>query len=662
MSSTLMSIGMRAMFANNASLTATGHNIANANVAGYSRQTVALETAGGQFTGAGFFGRGVNVVNVTRAHDRFLTMQAAAARSLASADQTRYSQLGQLEDIFPPGEQGLGYAMGDFFAAMVDLGNSPADSSARQAVLARAADVADRFANAADRLDILQAGVRSDMTDSAKQVTALAAQVADLNHRIATYRGQDQQPNDLLDQRDELISQIGEYIDITTIAAPDGSMNLFAAGGQRLVLGAESASLTVSASATDPSRIALAISSNGVSIDLSTDMLTGGSMSGLLKFQNEDLVAARNQLGQMAAAFASKVNDAQRMGVDLADRSGADLSDIFKLGPAQALPSASNARDGGGNLLAQVGITRTDASLLQASDYTLRPDPANPGQYLVTRESDGDVFGPLTPDGSGNLTLAPDQGFSIQIGNPPPAVGDSFLLQPVARAASGMSRALDDPSGLAAALPVEATLGLENTGTASVDLLRMTDGSVDRDLEVTITFEPGGTYGYVMRDAGGSVVASGTGQPYQSGQEISLNGFALTLNGVPAEGDTLTVGRTEHPATNNGNALALSRLADEPLVGQSVANDGTRLGGATVTDAYADTMSNIGVRVQSAGVASNISAAAFQQVGDTLANKTGVNLDEEAARLIQFQQGYQAAAKVLQVAQSVFDTMLQIGR
>jgi flagellar hook-associated protein 1 FlgK len=500
------------------------------------------------------------------------------------------------------------------------------------------------------------------MTDSAKQVTALAAQVADLNHRISTYRGQDQQPNDLLDQRDELIAQIGEYIDITTVAAPDGTMSVFAAGGQRLVLGAEAASLTVSPSAADASRVSLSISSNGVSIELSDDMLTGGSMSGLLKFQNEDLVSARNQLGQMAAAFASKVNEAQHMGVDLNGDTGGDLSDIFKLGPAQALPSANNARDGSGNLLAQVGITRTDASLLQASDYTLRPDPGNPGQYTVTRESDGEVFGPLSPDVDGNLTMVPDQGFSVQIGNPPPQPGDSFLLQPVGRAASGMSRALDDPDGLAAALPVEATLGANNTGTASVDLLRMTDGSVDPDLSATITFGAGGTYSYELRDSSGTLVGSGGPLPYEAGDEISLNGFALTLNGVPAEGDTLTIDKTDHPATNNGNALSLSRLADERFVGQSIAGDGSRLSGATVTDAYADTMSNIGVRVQSAGVASNISIAASNQAGQTLANKTGVNLDEEAARLIQFQQGYQAAAKVLQVAQSVFDTMLQIGR
>ena len=234
--STLMSIGMRAMFANSASLNVTGHNIANANTVGYSRQEVELATANGQFTGAGFFGKGVDVVNVRRAHDQFLTMQAAAAKSVAAKDATRHQQLTQLENIFPPGDDGLGYSMGEFFASMVDLANSPGDNSARQAVLARAADVSDRFSNASERLDILQAGVRSDLKNSAATVTALAARVAELNAEISGNRGSNVQPNDLLDQRDKLISEISEYVNVTTIPASDGTVGVFLAGGQRLVL------------------------------------------------------------------------------------------------------------------------------------------------------------------------------------------------------------------------------------------------------------------------------------------------------------------------------------------------------------------------------------------------------------------------------------------
>ncbi|MEK8034625.1 flagellar hook-associated protein FlgK [Ideonella sp. DXS29W] len=650
-SSTLMSIGMRAMFANTASLNVTGHNIANANVEGYSRQEVELATASGQFTGAGFFGKGVNVVNVKRAHDQFLTMQAAAAKSMAAADESRYTQLSQLEDVFPPGDQGLGYAMGDFFAAMVDLANSPGDSSARQAVLARAADVSDRFSNASNRLDVLQAGVRSDMENSAQTVTALAARVADINKQIAANRGQTQQPNDLLDQRDQLISQISQYVNVTTIPASDGTVGVFLAGGHRLVLGGESAELTVRADDLDASRVGLAISSNGSALPLSDDLLTSGSIAGLLRFQNDDLVTARNRLGQMALAFASQVNHAQSMGIDLNGNTG---SDIFEVGAPLALPAATNARDVNGQLISNVSIDIADASLLQASDYSLQADPNNAGQYELVRLSDG-----LTRSVADGDTI---DGFTVHIGTPAPTATDRFLLQPVGQAASGMHRVLDDPNGVAAALPVQATLGLDNTGTATIDLLRMTDGTVDPELTATITFsDDTGAYTWELRDrTTGALASSGTGQ-WTAGEPIELNGFALELNGVPLTGDTVTVDKTLFPATNNGNALAQSRLADESFVGRTLDGSGNYVGGATATDAYADTMANIGVRVQSARVSTQISNATATQMSEALASKTGVNLDEEAARLIQFQQGYQAAAKVLQVAQSVFDTMLQIG-
>ena len=644
----LMSIGMRAMFANTAALNVTGHNIANANVEGYSRQNAELSTADGQFTGAGFFGKGVNVA---RAHDQFLTMQAAVARSMASMDDARHTQLSQLENVFPPGDAGLGASMGDFFASMVDLANQPADSSARQAVLARAADVSDRFSSAAARLDMQQAGVRSDLKNSADTVTALAARVADLNTQIAANRGQNQQPNDLMDQRDELIAQISEYVNVTTIPANDGSVGVFLAGGHRLVLGSESAALTVQADDQDGSRLGLAVTSaNGQSQPLTPDLLSGGSMAGLLRFQNNDLVDARNRLGQMAAAFASKVNEAQSMGVDLNGNAG---SDIFSIGAPQVLPSSNNARDANGQLISSVSMDITDASLLQASDYSLRADPNNAGQYEVVRLSDGVTRSVADGDSV--------DGFTLHIGTPAPAATDRFLLQPVGRAANGMHRLLDDPNGIAAAQPVQASTGVDNTGTATVDDLRMTDGSVDPNLTATLTFsDDTGAYTWELRDrTSGALASSGTGQ-WTAGEPIELNGFALSLNGVPATGDTVTVDKTLYPATNNGNALAQSRLADESFVGRTLDGSGNYVAGATVTDAYADTMADIGVRVQSAQVSAQISGSTADQAMQTLSSKTGVNLDEEAARLIQFQQGYQAAAKVLQVAQSVFDTMLQI--
>lgn len=652
-SSALMSIGMRAMFANNAALQATGHNIANASVEGYSRQSVLLQTAKGQFTGAGFFGKGVDVANVVRAHDKFLTMQAAAAKALSKMDEARYNQLQQLENVFPAGTAGVGYAMGEFFSAMADLASTPADNSARQVVLARAADVADRFADASERLDILQEGVVSDLESSVTTVNALAQQLAKVNDQIATYHGLNQEPNDLLDQRDALVKEISGYIQVTTLPAADGTMGVFVAGGQRLVLGSEAGQLRVQPDDPDASRARLAIDVNGSTLTLTEDLLTGGSMAGLLRYQNQDLVDARNQLGQMASAFAGKVNEAQALGMDLGDPPGPGAA-LFNLGPAQVLASRFNARDANGNPSASVSLTISDASLLPASDYELRADPdGTAGVFQLVRLSDG-----LTRSVSNGDTV---DGFTVNVSGDMGST-DRFLLQPVSRAASGMSRALDDVRGIAAASPVTATFGPSNTGTATLGELRMTDGSVDTQQMASISFTSDtGDYSWELRDRDtGAILSSGTGT-WTAGEPIEMNGWSLSLNGVPKSGDTVTVDKTTFPASNNGNALAMASLADDKLVGLSLDASGLPSGGRTVTDAYAAAMSDIGVRVQSAASAAQISAAAADQADNVLASKSGVNLDEEASRLIQFQQGYQAAAKVLQVAQSVFDTMLQLG-
>ncbi|MBI5268616.1 MAG: flagellar hook-associated protein FlgK [Burkholderiales bacterium] len=657
MSGSLMSIGMRAMFANSAQLNTTGHNIANANVQGYSRQDVVLSTAQGQFTGAGFFGKGVNVVDVRRVHDEFLTMQARAARALASSDAARLNQLSGLEEVFPPGEQGLGYAMGDFFAAMVDLGNSPADTSARQAVLSRASDVANRFTYASNRLDVLAAGVRDDMDNAAKAITSLAQQVADLNDRIAGLRGLEQSPNDLLDQRDSLIAQIGEYAGVTTVNDEGaGTVNLFI-GGQPLVVGARSYSVEARPDPVDASRSALYLGGDSGASMLRESALTGGSLAGLMRFQNKDLVDARNQLGQMAMAFATQVNEAQQLGLDLNEQAGGPL---FAVGQPQVLPNGANRRDASNAFIASVGMSITDATVLQASDYELRADPDNLGAYLMTRLSDGADVALSDTDGDGVWNTDPDQGFTVTIGTPAPAAGESFLLRPVANAAGGMRRVLDDPDGIAAASPFQAATGASNTGTATVDMLRMTGGASDRALSTDITFGAPAADGSVPYSWTLSDGSTGTGT-WRAGEPIEINGYALSLNGVPADGDTVSVAPTLHADTDNGNALAMSRLADERMVGRTPGAGGST-GGATVTDAYADLMADVGVRVQSARSASSISQAGLTQADNAVLDKSGVNLDEEAARLIQFQQGYQAAAKVLQVAQSIFDTMIQLSR
>ena len=665
-SSALMSIGQRAMFANYASMQTTGHNIANAQTPGYSRQTVQLATSGGQSTGAGFFGKGVDVVTVQRASDAFLTSQSQVASSMAAMDDARSTNLQQLETVFPPGDNGMGAAVGTFMNSFVDLANSPSDSSARQVILSNAAEVADRFATAGGQLDRLQNGVTSDLRNSVAQVNQMAAQVASLNGDIAALRGSSSAPNDLLDQRDQLVKQMGNLIKVSTITADDGTMGVFIAGGQRLVLGAEAQQLAVTPDPANTARSVISISDSGQLHELSTSLLVGGSISGLLNYQNSDLVSARNQLGQMAASLSARVNQVQGYGIDLSSPAGSG-NPIFAVGSPIAIPNAHNSRDASGGFAASVSLTVTDGSQLKASDYTLAADPLNAGNYVVTREADGVQFS-MVPNGTDyTFTRLSDgaamgdsvDGMQITI-NGSPAASDTFELEPVGRAAVSMVRTLDNPAGIAAASPMTAVTGVANTGTATVANLSVVDPSNDPTISAAIQFtDANGGYTYTLTDSSGNVTGSGTGT-WTAGQPIAMNGFQLNLNGVPNSGDTISVVKTAHPASNNGNALAMVGLRDEAFVGRDMQIDGTLQDGETATDSYASLLANVGVRVQSAKTASTISQATSDQADDAVADKSGVNLDEEAGRLIQFQQGYQAAAKVLQVAQAIFDTLLQM--
>lgn len=674
----LMSIGVTALNANYAALQATGHNIANANTQGYSRQSVDLETAGGQFTGAGFFGNGVNVSTVVRARNDFLTREASTTRSLAAADTTRTAQLEQLEKVFGLGEAGIGNAAGQLFNSFVDVVNKPQDSSARQVVLSRAGELAQRFRASFDRIEALQTGVTQDLKVSVSGINVLTAEIASLNDKISRVHGSGQEPNDLLDQRDLALSKLSELVQITSLPADDGTLSVFMGGGQQLVLGNKAGTLVASSNVYDSTKVQIGLRDGAGERLLPDDLFTGGSVAGLLRFQQTDITDARNFLGQMATAVSYRLNEQQSLGLDLGSAiSGAPL---FSINESRVLPNVRNATASGlpvasyinanGSLASSVSVSVNDASELRASDYELVVLPGAPGgPYQLTRLSDnlqrtvnaGDVI----------------DGFTLNIeASALPAPGDKFLLQPVGQGARSMQMALSDPRGIAAAAPVTATSGVDNVGTVQVGQIKaVTADTASPALSARIAFtDDNGGYSWEMVDSNNVVQGSGTAT-WQPGMAIrsqdwvpavpaQRNDWEMVLTGVPRSGDTLTVEPTRYPAANNGNAAAMLAMRDEQMVGRE-----TRAGpplvvipGSSMTDAYANALADIGVRVQGARSAATQSQAIAADVQSQLTSTTGVNLDEEAARLIQYQQSYQASAKVLQIAQSLLDTLLQVAR
>ncbi|MBW8890740.1 MAG: flagellar hook-associated protein FlgK, partial [Burkholderiales bacterium] len=603
----LLSLGARAMFANQAALQTIGQNIANANTPGYSRQSVVLTTSPGQYTGAGFFGKGVDVQTVVRSHNDFLTKEAATAKSAATADATRAEQLSRMEKVFATGTDGLGYAASQFLNAMVDVTSRPSDPSARQVALGRANEMAVRFSNAGQQLSDLQSGVVSDLKANVTVVNQLAKQIASINDQISKTRGSGHTPNDLLDQREQLISQLGEHVAVTTLPADDDTVGVFIGGGQRLVLGNQASTLQVSPDAYDPQRAVLSLNEGGQNRPLDESVLTGGSMTALLAFQNHDLQDAKNMLGQLAAAIGTRVNDQNALGLDLSNPPGKGAP-IFNIAAPRVMPAASNLRNADGSFTNGAQASIVDASQLQASSYKLTSSAA--GSYELTRLSDGVVRS--VNDGD---TV---DGFKLAFSPAAPAVGESFLIEPVGAAAVDMRRVLDNGSGIAAASPLTASTSVNNTGTVSVDSIYAVNANFDlTKAPMTVEFgdpDPANTANlqYTLTLADGSVLNGiwSSGQPIGNQPAAGIDlGFELRTNGVPRKGDKLALDPTTYTSTNNGNAKAFLNIQTDTFVGKRLQPDGSIAPGATITDAYASAMSDVGARVQSANYLSGVSTS-----------------------------------------------------
>ena len=335
-----LSIASRALTTNLSALQVIGNNIANVNTEGYSRQNVILQSSGYQEFGNGFFGKGVEIATVTRSHDAYLTREASLAKSAASADNLRLTKLMQMEDAFPTGASGLGASMNSMLNAWSDVASAPSNLTARVVVIARGEELAARFRNTASQLDQQKQSAELQASGSVEAVNRLAKDLASVNQRIIETQGGTHTPNDLFDQRDDLLSKLNQYIQTSTIPSSDGTVSVFVAGSQPLVLGQTANQLALTSDAADPSRKGLSFVQGGVTTPIDDAVLGGGELAGLMNFLHQDLTDVQNQLGRLALALASEMNEQHRLGVDLTGTAGAD----FFVPPAAAagLPAPTN--------------------------------------------------------------------------------------------------------------------------------------------------------------------------------------------------------------------------------------------------------------------------------------------------------------------------------
>ena len=659
----LMNVGVSALNANQQALTTVGHNIANVNTPGYSRQTVYTNALHGQNMGNGFIGKGVQVATVMRNYSALLNRQSNAANAIHAADTSRLQGLMQMQDVFKGGDGSLGAAVTNMMNAFVDVQAAPSDATGRNVVLTRMSELAARFHAASNMLEEQDYSTAQQLRNNALLVNDKASQVARLNNEISRALATGHQPNDLLDARDQVIREINQYVQTTQVAADDGSISLFVGGSQALVLGINSGQLSVEETKEYPGsqRMALYFSQpGGQQLELTAAMVGGGEIAGLLKFRNEDLAEGRNLLGRLAMTIGHELNLQNQRGLTLNGQQGGALF---------SLPSTST---GYGNITGYSNIgpgaatTQVmDASQLKPSEYRLIFE-GSPVAPVLTRMSDGKVFNATStpPLNMGNLATGFDADglrFIVPAATLAAAVsGNSMLFKPFSTAASEIEALVHNPDELAAASALTANINKNNTGKLQLTQLGANDftGIPAAQDPVRLTFDGAGQVTYQIYDH----LSSTWGLPsapmdYTPGQPITINGWSITLTGTPAAGDTVDVANAldfgEAFRLNAGNAGAFLDLRDKKVFDQ----------GTTLSDGFSAAMAVVGTRTQSVQLAEKLSSTVAKNLEMDRTAVSGVNLDEEAARLLQYQQAYQASSKVIQIAQSLFDSVLNaVGR
>lgn len=630
----LLNIGSSALLSLQRAISTTGHNIANANTEGFSRQRVNLETQPPEFAGGNFVGNGVTVDSVERFYDQFLSAGVRERTSAQGRSNTLEDFTSRLDGLLADPATGLAPVIERFFGAMQDVASNPASLPERQALLGEAQVLADRFHGLDSQFRNLEAELNGRIGAAVADINGLSENIASLNGQIsrATARSQGNPPNDLLDQRDQLVRELAQRIDVTVVEEASGSVNVMIGNGQPLVVGNTAQSIQAGASALDSSRLIVGVANPSGSVTDLGRFLRGGELGGVLEFREQVLDPARSRLGLVATGITTAVNDQHRLGMDLQGLAGGDF-----FTPPQAAVGAFPSNSG----LASVNVSIDDAAALTGDEYNLRFDG---GLWTLTNRSTGS-----TQTGAGAFNV---DGLQINVAGTP-SNGDAFIIQPTRQNAASFGLALNDPRGIAAASPLRADAGLGNAGDTSIDGPVVADtAGLPLPGPVTLSFDPDalgpGAPGFnVAGMAGGPLAYDPASEA--DGKSFTLGGFEFTVNGTPQAGDTLTIVNNTNGAGDNRNALALAALQ----------TSNTMFGGsASFQDAYGNMVAEIGVQARQAQSNSRTDGVLLEQAVADRESVAGVNLDEEAANLIRFQQSYQAAAQVISVADQLFQTLL----
>ncbi|MBI4696205.1 MAG: flagellar hook-associated protein FlgK [Gammaproteobacteria bacterium] len=615
-----LNIGVSALLATQRAISTVGHNIANVNTDGYTRQRVQISQLPPQFVSGGFQGKGVSASAITRSADDFLTNQVRLATSNEAKASTYYDLANQVDQLL--GNGSFSPALQKFFTTLSDVNNDPSSAATRQVFLSTAQDLVARFKDTDNQLQLMAQNVNQKISGSIDQINGLTDSIARMNRDIviAMGLGQGSEPNDLMDQRDSLIKQISAMVNVSTLQQEDGAVNVFMGNGQILVNGGITQPLSAVPNPLDGARTEVATVVGGVTTVLSNTISTG-SLGGVLTFRDQVLDVARNALGRLSAGMAFTFNAQHQEGMDL---NGALGGAFFTVGAPQVNSGTGNTGT------VTVALDQANSPNLTTSDYLLRYTGAN---FVLTRIADGNQ---QTLAGAGPFNV---DGMTITVGVAP-AAGDVYRIEPTKYVVGQMNTAITDTAKIAIASPLKSAYASTNIGNGTISAPTVTDITNPNVLTpATISFVAGG---YRINGAAPTIA-------YTSGADIVGPGWTVKVFGVPQLGDSFTVGSNAGGKGDNANGLLLAGLQNAKLL----------VGGtATYQNTFNLTVGGTATLTQQAKT-NQAALKTLRENAESLRDaQAGVNLDEEAADLLKFQQAYEAAAHMITAASTTFDALM----
>lgn len=670
----LIGIGLSGVLSHQTALNTTGNNITNANTPGYSRQEVMFETQTGQRTGAGTIGSGVTISNIRRLADEYLSQQLREDNTLYGEQETLNSELSRLDNLLGGETTGLSNALNNFFASLQNAAEDPTSLPQRQLVLSEAQQIVNRFQALNEEFIQQRESVKTQMQQGVADANSLLKSIAELNQAISESPGvaQGLMPNELLDQRDEKLKELAGLISIKVSKTEGSQVNVSLSNGLALVVGNNAATLGTTKSDEDPSRLDFTLTNGGRTLNIN-EQVTGGKLGGLYYFDNQALKPAFDELGRIAIALSDTMNHQHEIGMDLeGDLGGLFFSDINSLEAqrSRVIPNANNQLPQNGQLAVEI----TDSAKLGGGSYTIQFS-GDGRSFEVTDNLTGESLsqGRLPDPVQSEISLP---GFNIRVEGGTFNAGDKYLIQPTRSAAENIGLEVSREEDLAFASPIRAAAGDQNIGTGEIDqgtMLNVRNPFTNSQLPgfqsagelangpLTVTFASGGPTGltFTVTDAGGTAIGAAN-QPYTAGQANELfiddpaagaayQGFQFRVTGEPAPGDTFSIDYNSNGVSDNRNAELLAALGTANTM-----NNGTQ----NFTEGYAGLVEDIGVKTRQSQLDMDASKTLLEQSTAQRESVSGVNLDEEAGKLIQYQAAYNASAQVMSVAQDLFDTLL----